>query len=160
MLANQTSGYPDYETTRRGSGVHRRSVHIWTFEERMKYASARPYNSLRAQTELLAHQLMILGRSFRMATNRWTYSARKGVGPMGLEEHHRLADFRDPTRSCTRSIPSAELPLKIPSDIAFYEESTFWNPQWGTPIGANQTTTIDDMATTAVRSAPVHCCRV
>ncbi len=41
--------------------------------------------------------------------------------------------------------------LKIPADIAFYEESTFWNSQWGTPIGANQTTTIDDMATTAVK---------
>src|SRR5256886_7384558 len=41
--------------------------------------------------------------------------------------------------------------LKIPSNISFYEESTFWNPQWGTPIGANETTTIDDMATTAVK---------
>src|SRR2546430_7987190 len=41
--------------------------------------------------------------------------------------------------------------LKIPANIPFYEESTFWNPQWGTPIGANETTTIDDMATTAVK---------
>src|SRR5206468_6101314 len=35
--------------------------------------------------------------------------------------------------------------------IPFYEESSFWNSQWGTPIGANQTTTIDDMITTAVK---------
>ncbi|MGH9280163.1 MAG: D-alanyl-D-alanine carboxypeptidase, partial [Acidimicrobiales bacterium] len=25
----------------------------------------------------------------------------------------------------------------------------FWNTQWGTPIGANQTTTVDDLITTA-----------
>ena len=41
--------------------------------------------------------------------------------------------------------------LKIPADIGFYEETTFWNAQWGTPIGANQTTNIDDMITTAVK---------
>src|SRR2546425_726008 len=41
--------------------------------------------------------------------------------------------------------------LKIPANIPFYEESSFWNSQWGTPIGANQTTTIDDMVTTAVK---------
>src|SRR4029077_6940072 len=41
--------------------------------------------------------------------------------------------------------------LKIPADVPFYGESSFWNSQWGTPIGANQTTTIDDMVTTAVK---------
>jgi CubicO group peptidase (beta-lactamase class C family) len=33
---------------------------------------------------------------------------------------------------------------------AFYEEATYWNTQWGTPMGANETTTIDDLATTAI----------
>ena len=32
----------------------------------------------------------------------------------------------------------------------FYEEATYWNSQWGTPMGANETTTIDDLATTAI----------
>jgi CubicO group peptidase (beta-lactamase class C family) len=40
--------------------------------------------------------------------------------------------------------------LGIPSTGSFYEESTFWNADWGTPVGANETTTIDDMAKTAV----------
>jgi hypothetical protein len=40
--------------------------------------------------------------------------------------------------------------LGIPAKGSFYEEATFWNTQWGTPDGANQTTTIDDMVTTAV----------
>jgi len=41
--------------------------------------------------------------------------------------------------------------LKIPADIPFYEEATFFNAQWGTPMGANETTNIDDMITTAVK---------
>src|SRR5262249_25305122 len=41
--------------------------------------------------------------------------------------------------------------LKIPSGVPFTEESTFFNSQWGTPIGANHTTTIDDLITTAVK---------
>ena len=40
--------------------------------------------------------------------------------------------------------------LGIPPGASFYEEATFWNTQWGTPIGANETTDINDMATTAV----------
>jgi CubicO group peptidase (beta-lactamase class C family) len=68
--------------------------------------------------------------------------------------------LKNTTASQTSEIPSPVLhafdserrtALKIPSDVAFYEESTFWNSQWGTPIGANQTTTIDDMTTTAVK---------
>jgi CubicO group peptidase (beta-lactamase class C family) len=31
-----------------------------------------------------------------------------------------------------------------------YEEATFWNTQWGTPMGANETTNIDDLITSAV----------
>jgi hypothetical protein len=40
--------------------------------------------------------------------------------------------------------------LGIPPGRSFYEEATFWNAQWGTPIGANETTDINDMSTTAV----------
>ena len=40
--------------------------------------------------------------------------------------------------------------LGIPPSMPFTEESTFWNPAWGTPIGAAETTTVTDMATTAV----------
>ncbi len=40
--------------------------------------------------------------------------------------------------------------LKIPLGPRFYEETTFWNPSWTLPAGAIQTTTIADMAATAV----------
>jgi CubicO group peptidase (beta-lactamase class C family) len=75
----------------------------------------------------------------------------KVLGPMGL---------KNTSASQTSEIPSPILhafdserrtALKIPPDVAFTEESTFWNPQWGTPMGANETTNIDDMITTAVK---------
>src|SRR6266850_4810145 len=43
MLANQTSCYPDYETDPKWLDAFIADpFHIWTFEERMKYAFARP----------------------------------------------------------------------------------------------------------------------
>jgi len=40
--------------------------------------------------------------------------------------------------------------FKIPANLPFYEEESFFDTQWGSPIGANQVTTIDDMITTAI----------
>ena len=40
--------------------------------------------------------------------------------------------------------------LQIPPKVTFYEEATFWNTDWGTPVGANETTNIYDMTKTAV----------
>jgi hypothetical protein len=38
----------------------------------------------------------------------------------------------------------------VPADTPFYEDETSFNTQWGTPVGANQTSTIGDMVDTAV----------
>jgi CubicO group peptidase (beta-lactamase class C family) len=79
-----------------------------------------------------------------------TLLGEKVLGPMGLT---------GTTETVTSDIPSPvlhfhdserRLALGIPPDTAFSEDATFWNTQWGTPMGANQTTTIDDMITTAV----------
>ena len=43
MLANQTSGYPDYEADPKWVAAFIADpFHIWTFDERMKYAFSRP----------------------------------------------------------------------------------------------------------------------
>src|SRR5437879_11818057 len=76
----------------------------------------------------------------------------KVLDPMGL---------KNTTASQTSEIPSPVLhafdserrsELKIPANIPFFEESSFWNSQWGTPIGENKKTTHDDMDTTADNS--------
>jgi len=75
----------------------------------------------------------------------------KVLDPMGL---------KNTTASQTSDIPSPVLhafdserrgTFKIPPNVAFYEESSFWNAQWGTPMGANERTNIDDMVTTAIK---------
>ena len=155
MLANQTSGYPDYEADPKWVAAFIADpFHIWTFDERMKYAFSRPIQFEPGTNWSYSHtNFMILGEILSKIGNKPldVLLREKVLNPMGL---------KNTTASQTSEIPSPVLhafdserrtALKIPANIPFYEESSFWNSQWGTPIGANQTTTIDDMATTAMK---------
>src|SRR6266480_2761201 len=155
MLANQTSGYPDYETDPKWVAAFIADpFHIWTFEERMKYAFARPVQFEPGTNWSYSHtNFMLLGEILSKIGNKPldVLLREKVLDPMGL---------KNTTASQTSEIPSPVLhaydserrsALIVPANIPFYEESSFWNSQWGTPIGANQTTTIDDMATTAMK---------
>jgi CubicO group peptidase (beta-lactamase class C family) len=155
MLANQTSGYPDYETDPKWLAAFIADpFHIWTFEERMKYAFSRPVQFAPGTNWSYSHtNFMILGEILSKIGGKPldVLLREKVLIPMGL---------KNTTASQTSEIPSPILhafdserrtALKIPADVPFYEESSFWNSQWGTPIGANQTTTIDDMVMTAVK---------
>jgi CubicO group peptidase (beta-lactamase class C family) len=155
MLANQTSGYPDYETDPAWEAAWSADpFHIWTFEERLAYAFSRPVAFPPGTNWSYAHtNFMILGEILaEIGGKPLDQLLREEVlGPMGLT---------DTVASVTSGVPGPVLhtfsserrgALGIPPTTAFYEESTFWNTQWGTPIGANQTTTIGDMATTAAQ---------
>jgi CubicO group peptidase (beta-lactamase class C family) len=88
---------------------------------------------------------MILGRILSMIGGKplSVLLQQKVLGPMGL---------KNTTGSVTSGIPSPVLhSFSSERTGKEYEEATFWNTQWGTPIGANETTNIDDMATTAVK---------
>src|SRR5712671_1175887 len=155
MLANQTSGYPDYETDPKWLDAWVADpFHIWTFEERMKYAFSRPVQFNPGTNWSYSHtNFMILGEIL----------SKIGAKPLDALLREKVLDplgLKNTTASQTSEIPSPILhafdserrsALKIPADVAFYEESTFWNSQWGTPMGANETTNIDDMITTAVK---------
>jgi CubicO group peptidase (beta-lactamase class C family) len=155
MLANHTSGYPDYETDPAWVAAEQADpFHIWTFQERLPYAFSRPVLFAPGTNWAYAHtNFMILGEILAKIGDQPLDAllSEKVLGPMGLT---------GTAESQTSAIPSPVLhafsserrqALGIPAGTAFYEESTFWNKQWGTPIGANQTTTIDDMITTAVQ---------
>jgi CubicO group peptidase (beta-lactamase class C family) len=155
MLANHTSGYPDYETDPAFvAAYYADPFHIWTFQERLDIAFSRPVLFAPGTNWAYAHtNFMILGEILAQIGGKplATLLSEKVLGPMGLT---------GTTESQTSAIPSPVLhaytserreALGIPAGTAFSEESTFWNKQWGTPIGANQTTTIDDMATSAVQ---------
>src|SRR5438128_3700780 len=153
MLANQTSGYPDFETDPAWLAAWSANpFHIWTFDERVKYAFARPVQFAPETNWSYAHtNFMILGEILSKIGKKPldVLLREKVLVPMGL---------KNTTASQTSEIPSPVLhafdserrgTLKIPSNVAFYEESSFWNAQWGTPVGANETRNIDRMATTA-----------
>ncbi len=155
MLANQTSGYPDFETDPKFlAAFNADPFHIFTFEERLKIAFSRPTMFEPGSNWGYAHtNFMILGEILSKIGGKPLDALlrEKVLVPMGL---------KNTTASQTSEMPSPILhafdserraALKIPADVAFYEESTFWNSQWGTPMGANQTTNIDDMVTTAVK---------
>lgn len=155
MLANHTSGYRDYETDPAWVAAEQADpFHIWTFQERLPYALSRPVLFPPGTNWAYAHtNFMILGEILAKIGGRPlnTLLSEKVLAPMGLS---------NTVENQTSAVPSPVLhaytserreALGIPAASAFYEESTFWNKQWGTPIGANQTTTIDDMATSAAK---------
>src|SRR5207244_10276430 len=155
MLTNQTSGYPDFETDPKWlAAFNADPFHIFTFEERLKYAFSRPIQFDPGTNWSYAHpNFMILGEIL-------TKIGGKPLDTLLREKVLVPMDLKNTVASQTSEIPSPVMhafdserrtALKIPAGVAFYEESTFWNSQWGTPIGANQTTNIDDMATTAVK---------
>jgi CubicO group peptidase (beta-lactamase class C family) len=117
MLADQTSGYPDFETDPKWeTAFNADPLPIWTYEERLRYAFERPVQ-------------------FPPGTNR-SYSHTNFMVLIPEPVLHSYSSER-------------RVALGIPAGAGFSEEPTYFNAQWGTPIGANQTTTIDDLATTA-----------
>ena len=154
MLANQTTGCPDFATDPAWNAAWSADpFHIWTIEERLTHAFARPVQFAPGTIWSYAHtNFMILGEILARIGGQPldTLLSEKVLGPMGLT---------GTTETVTSDIPSPVLhfydaerrvELGIPPETEFYEDATFWNSQWGTPIGANQTTTIHDLITTAV----------
>jgi CubicO group peptidase (beta-lactamase class C family) len=154
MLANQTSGYPDFETDPAWlASFNADPFHISTFQERLTYAFSRPVEFAPGTNWSYAHtNFMVLGQILSMIGGQPldTLLQDKVLKPMGLSNTvaSQTSEIPDPVLHAFSS--ERRVALGIPPTGSFYEESTFWNAQWGTPIGANETTTIDDMATTAV----------
>jgi CubicO group peptidase (beta-lactamase class C family) len=155
MLANQTSGYPDFETDPKWlSAFNADPFHIFTYAERIKYAFSRPMVFEPGTNWSYAHtNFMILGEVLaRIGGKPLDVLLREKVFvPMGLKNTTASETSEMPTPILHAFDSERRSALKIPPDVAFTEESTFWNAQWGTPIGANETTNIDDMITTAVK---------
>jgi CubicO group peptidase (beta-lactamase class C family) len=155
MLANQTSGYPDFETDPAWTAAFNADpFHIFTFDERLKYAFSRPVQFVPGTNWSYSHtNFMVLGEILSRIGGQPLEDLlrRKVLDPMGLTGTvgTRTSEMPSPVLHAFSS--ERRVALGIPATGSFYEEATFWNTQWGTPDGANQTTTIDDMVRTAVQ---------
>ena len=154
MLTNQTTGYPDFETDPGWTAAYNADpFHEFTFEERLKDAFNRPLQFEPGTNWSYAHtNFMILGHILSMIGGAPLDQLlqKKVLDPMGLTQTAAYTTATVPEPVLHAFSSERRVALGIPPSMPFTEESTFWNPAWGTPIGAAETTTITDMATTAV----------
>ena len=154
MLANQTAGYPDFEQDPAWiAAYYDDPYHIWTYEERLSTCSTCPGRSRPGENWSYSHSnFMILGEALSKIGKKplATLLQNKVLEPLGLKHTIESADVRAPR--ALRALVQLRAPqlLRRPRRTPFYEEETFWNTQWGTPMGANQAQTIGDMIKTAI----------
>jgi len=154
MLTNQTTGYPDFETDPGWTAAFNNDpFHIFTYQERLKYAFERPLQFAPGTNWSYSHtNFMILGKILSMIGKAPlnVLLQKKVLAPMGLTQTAGYSTSYIPSPILHSFSSERRVEIGIPSGRPFYEESTFWNADWGTPDGAAETTDIYDMAKTAV----------
>jgi CubicO group peptidase (beta-lactamase class C family) len=153
MLANQTSGYPDFETDPGWTAAFNTNpFQIFTYESRIKYAFDRPMQFAPGTNWSYAHtNFMILGKILSMVGKAplETLLKKNVLDPMGLTHTAAFSSAYIPDPVLHSYSAERRVQLKIPDGSPFYEEATSFNPVWGNPDGAAETSTITDLTTTA-----------
>jgi CubicO group peptidase (beta-lactamase class C family) len=153
-LAQMTSGYVDYVTTPELTAQqYAEPFRNFTPEELIAISTKHPLLYRPGTNWNYSHtNYVILGLALEKITGQpMATSLRDEVlGPLGL------SNTTDPG---TPAIPDPVLHaytserrqfLGVAAGTPFYEDSTYWNPSWTITRGAIQSTTIEDLNTTAV----------
>lgn len=153
MLANQTSGYPDYERdTDWVLAFEENPFRQWTYKERLKVAFSKPVLFEPGTNWSYSHtNFMLLGRILAKVGNAplATLLKREVLKPMGLKSTVANQSSEIPAPVLHAFSSERRGYLGLPATTKFYEETTHWNTAWGTPVGATQTTDIVDLARSA-----------
>ena len=153
MLANMTSGYPDFvQNPKLAQEFYADPFRQWTTEERLAIAFSTPPWFAPGTNWGYAHtNYLILGQVLEKITGQPLDVAlqEQVLGPMGLRNTANFTTPIVPEPVLHAFSSERRQALGIPAGTRFYEESTFWNPSWTFAKGAIQTTNIVDMTTTA-----------
>ena len=154
MLANMTAGYPDFvRVPDFGPAFYADPFRAWTPEELIAFSLGQPRLFAPGTNWGYSHtNYVLLGLALERITGQPLDAALREqvLDPLGL---------RDTVAAQTAVIPEPVLHaftserrglLGIPAGVRFYEESTFWDPSWTLARGSVETTTIHDMAASAV----------
>jgi CubicO group peptidase (beta-lactamase class C family) len=153
MLANMTAGYPDFvQNPKLGQEFYADPFRRWSPEEPLAIAFSTPRVFAPGTNWDYSHtDYVILGRALERITGQPLDVAlqEQVLGPMGLRNTVAWSTPEIPAPVLHAFSSERRQALGIPAGTRFSEESTYWNMAWGLPKGANETTTIVDMTTTA-----------
>ncbi len=154
MLADMTSGYPDFvQNAGFIQALYEDPFRQWTPEEQIAIGLSTPRVFEPGTNWDYSHtNYVILGQALEKITGQPldVTLQEQVLGPMGLRNTVAWStpEITEPVLHAFSS--ERRQPLDIPADTRFYEESTYWNPSWTLAKGAIQTSDIVDLATSAV----------
>jgi CubicO group peptidase (beta-lactamase class C family) len=149
-LANMTSGYQDFVYEPEVlHGVNLNPFRQWTAEERIQIGVSKPLWFDPGKNWAYSHtNYVILGRVLEKITGMPLSEAMQKYifVPIGLRQTQSIdtPEIPDPVMHSFSSERRED--LRVPADVRFYEEATFWNPSWTTAEGAVQITDITDFS--------------
>jgi len=153
MLANMTSGYPDYEQSPKlNDALNADPFRQWTPQELLDIGFSTPPLFAPGTNWSYAHtNYVTLGLALEKLTGTpmATMLQEQVLDPLGLTNTQNWDTPAIPEPVLHAFSSERRGALGIPASTRFYEESTFWNPSWTITHGAVQTTNIYDMTATA-----------
>lgn len=155
QLAQMTSGYHDYVIDNEAftAAMYANPFRAYTTDELLDFAVHLPLQYEPGTNWSYAHtNYVLLGLALEKATGRAMADLlrEKVLGPLGLTATRASLTAEIPEPALHSFTSERREALGIPADTPFYEESTYWNPSWTITHGAIQTSTIADLAATAV----------
>lgn len=124
MLANSTTGYPDYErSTDFEKAFHKDVFKHWTTKELLNYAFAKPpLFEPGARWDYAHTNFVVLGYVLEKITQK----------PIAQLLQERIFDKLDLKKTTSSLLPALPEPVlhAYTSERGKYEESTYWSPSW------------------------------